>query len=73
MEFRVPIEGLPVCDHCEGTPSFYCAECKQYYCSQLAEIHRTGKKTSAHQLKEYSPSSDVVVVKQVLNVRRTLS
>ncbi len=67
MSFVPPEEGKSdndVCDHCGKKPNFFCVDCQEYFCPQVAEIHRSGRKTSKHQLNELFTSLPVLTLEQ---------
>lgn len=72
MEFGVAtLEGTesPTCDHCGQTPVVFCVECKEYLCGALLVTHKTGRKTSSHQLQEFKKTIPPKLQVQIIELK----
>ena len=58
---------VPICDHCGLSPTFYCQDCDDYYCSIIGEAHKSGRKTQSHKIQNYVvPSLPSSIQQQVV-------
>lgn len=50
----IAVSNSKLCDHCDREGVAYCRECEQHFCQDMANAHRTGKKTKDHKIDQKS-------------------